>query len=325
MLFDLHPKENLKDLFDRETEYNTLSELVNSGRWVAVLGKRMTGKTSLVKTFAKENDGIYVNLLGAGGIEGFARRLGATGGFGLEEIGIDLKVVHLKWGKLAEGLFEKFSNKIIVLDEVQDIASPHLLKLLKYVWDTYRVRIIFSGSCIGLMRRILEPSYTSSLYGREPAKLVLKTFTPELSRNFLLEGFKQYRVRPNPDEIEEAVEKLNGYVGWLTYYGNFRCVEKMDHQKALQATIRRGVAIIKGELENFLKNRRRDLYVKVLRMAARGVRWSELKDELDVNNKVLRDVLQTLLDVMILDAENGYYQTSDPILRETVRKLPIKR
>ena len=324
MLFDLRPKERLKDLFDREEEYEKLSKLVGSGRWVAILGKRMTGKTSLAKTFAKENGGIYVNLLGAGGIEGFARRLGAAGGFRLEEIGIDLKVIHLRWGKLAEELFEKFSDKIIVLDEVQDITSPHLLKLLKYVWDTYRVRIVFSGSYIGLMKRILEPSHTSPLYGREPAKLVLKTFTPELSKNFLLEGFKQYRMKFKLEEIEEAVEKLNGYVGWLTYYGNFRCVEKMNHQESLQQTIRRGVAIIKKELENFLKNRNRNLYVRVLRMAARGVRWSELKRELNVNSKVLRDVLRTLSDIMILDAENGYYQISDPIICEAVKKLSIR-
>ncbi len=63
MLFDLRPKEALRDLFGREEEYEELARLVRSRSWACVLGKRMTGKTSLVKTFAKENSGLYVNLL----------------------------------------------------------------------------------------------------------------------------------------------------------------------------------------------------------------------------------------------------------------------
>ncbi|MEM3082671.1 MAG: hypothetical protein QXM50_03890, partial [Candidatus Caldarchaeum sp.] len=60
MLFDLRPKERLKDLFGREEEYSKLVRLVENGSWVAVLGKRMTGKTSLVKTLARERGGVYV-------------------------------------------------------------------------------------------------------------------------------------------------------------------------------------------------------------------------------------------------------------------------
>jgi AAA+ ATPase superfamily predicted ATPase len=67
MLFSLKPKESRKELFDRNEEYEELTRLVNSGLWVAVLGKRMTGKTSLIKAFANENNGIYVNLMGAKG------------------------------------------------------------------------------------------------------------------------------------------------------------------------------------------------------------------------------------------------------------------
>jgi hypothetical protein len=41
MLFSLKPKESRKELFDRNEEYEELTRLVNSGLWVAVLGKRM--------------------------------------------------------------------------------------------------------------------------------------------------------------------------------------------------------------------------------------------------------------------------------------------
>ena len=325
MLFDLAPKERLKDLFDRKEEYGELSRLIRSGRWVAVLGKRMTGKTSLVKTFAHENNGIYVNLLGAGRIEEFARRLAAAGGLSLKEMILDLRIVRVKWVRLAEEILGRFRKRIIVLDEVQDIASPRFLKLLKYIWDTYSgIKIVFSGSYIGVMKRLLNPKSASPLYGREPAKLILKPFPADVSRQFLLEGFKQYRRRVRMDEVEEVVQKLNGYVGWLTLYGNLRCVERLNHEDALKKTVQRGSAIIRDELENFLRNRRRDLYLSVLRMTIYGARWSELKNRLNVNSKVLRDILQTLKDVMILDEDHGYYRISDPIMGEAVKRLRIR-
>ncbi|MEM3648898.1 MAG: hypothetical protein QW506_07025, partial [Thermoproteota archaeon] len=62
-------------MFGRDEEYRELKRLVDSGLWVAVIGKRMTGKTSLLKTFSNENKGVYVNLLGARSIEDLVRKL----------------------------------------------------------------------------------------------------------------------------------------------------------------------------------------------------------------------------------------------------------
>lgn len=66
MLFDLRPKESRKDLFGRERELLELERLTES-EWVAVVGARMTGKTSLVKTFvakSRRDDTLvlYLNL-----------------------------------------------------------------------------------------------------------------------------------------------------------------------------------------------------------------------------------------------------------------------
>lgn len=131
MLFDLRPKETLKDLYGRRTEYSELSRLVDSGSWVVILGKRMTGKTSLIKTFAKENDGVYVNLLDAKGIEDLARKLFVESGYGLEEAGINLEPFHIKWAKVAEDALSRVKDKVVVLDEIQQVSSPYLLRLLK--------------------------------------------------------------------------------------------------------------------------------------------------------------------------------------------------
>jgi len=85
MLFDLHPKESRKDLFGRDDEYKELERLLKS-EWVVVLGRRMVGKSSLVKTFIKEHDGIYVNLSGKREFKDFILSIASQSGYYLKEI-----------------------------------------------------------------------------------------------------------------------------------------------------------------------------------------------------------------------------------------------
>ncbi len=62
--------------------------------------------------------------------------------------------------------------------------------------------------------------------------------------------------------------------------------------------MREGSKIIQTELDHFLKNRRRELYVKVLRIVRTGARWSDIKRELNINSKVLNDILKNLTSAM---------------------------
>ena len=64
-LFDLRPKTSRRDLFGRERELEQLHRAVERGLpLIAVLGVRRVGKTSLLKTFLGEVDGIYVDMRG---------------------------------------------------------------------------------------------------------------------------------------------------------------------------------------------------------------------------------------------------------------------
>jgi AAA+ ATPase superfamily predicted ATPase len=79
-LFDLNPKESLEELFGRGSEIEELVHLIKARRWVAVLGPRMVGETSLIKAANArlENDGIkavYVNLWGATRTQGLLDEL----------------------------------------------------------------------------------------------------------------------------------------------------------------------------------------------------------------------------------------------------------
>ncbi|MEM4973231.1 MAG: ATP-binding protein, partial [Candidatus Hadarchaeales archaeon] len=131
MLFDLRPKENRKDLFGREKELQELERLTTS-EWVAIVGARMTGKTSLVKTFVAEKSrrgnviALYVNLLGAKGIRDFVAKLSESLSYKVtsQEISLKLPFVEVtKSLRLVEGIFSQLKSMkkdvIIVLDEVQ--------------------------------------------------------------------------------------------------------------------------------------------------------------------------------------------------------------
>jgi len=166
-------------------EYKTMKEQLNSGSWVVVLGKRMTGKTSLIKTYSNENHGIYVIFLVEKSISALSSKLAAHAGIRLQEFAVSAGMASFKWTRLTEELFSRIDSNIVVLDEVQGISSPNFLNLLKNVWDSYRkIRFIFSGSYIGLMRNLLYPDAASPLYGRSPYKLVLSPFTSDESYSF---------------------------------------------------------------------------------------------------------------------------------------------
>jgi AAA+ ATPase superfamily predicted ATPase len=64
-LFDLRPKYRKEDLFDREKELGELHKAVDQGKpIIALVGVRRIGKTSILKTFLNEVNGIYVDMRG---------------------------------------------------------------------------------------------------------------------------------------------------------------------------------------------------------------------------------------------------------------------
>jgi AAA+ ATPase superfamily predicted ATPase len=64
-LFDLRPKSRREDLFDRERELSELYRGVERGYPVViVLGVRRIGKTSILRVFLNEADGVYIDMRG---------------------------------------------------------------------------------------------------------------------------------------------------------------------------------------------------------------------------------------------------------------------
>lgn len=349
-LFSLNPKESANELFGREEEIDEFVGLVKAGRWVALLGPRMVGKTSLVKVANArlEKSGVravYVNLWGAKGTHGLLNALarglndekgvlqkikGATGriegvsfGPGGVSVSVSKKPMVTMWDLLAT-IGKQAGQCVIELDEVQELSviSGHLLKLLANIFNTYRnVVFVFTGSMFGLMKTLLEPASNSPLYGRSPAKLYLKPFENEKSIEFLKKGFKQCGESIRDDLVGAAVERLDGIPGWLTLYGNNVTIRKLAHKKALEETVSEGVKIIRDELEHFLEGRDRIAYLAALKATATSARWNEIKEAIKVrkdstvNDGTVSNILEGLKAGMMIDETDGSYRVIDPMLR----------
>jgi AAA+ ATPase superfamily predicted ATPase len=349
-LFNLNPKETSRELFGREEELKELIHLIRAKRWVAVLGPRMVGKTSLLKVASTELEKarvrvVYVNLWGAKGTNGLLRALarglndeksvlqkikdvaqrieGVSVGTGGISMTITRRPMVTVWD-LLETIGNQAGDCVIELDEVQELAaiSGRLLRLLANIFNTHpNIVFIFTGSMFGLMKTLLEPGSASPLYGRSPAKLYLQPFEKELATQFIKKGFEEHHLNMKAENTSEAVERLDGMPGWLTLYGNNMAVRRLSHQKALEETVSEGTKIVKDELEHFLEGRDKQAYLAALKVAATSARWTEMKGAVEiakastVNDATIYRIIENLKAAMLIQEKENVYRINDPMLR----------
>lgn len=251
-------------------------------------------------------------------IRGFVEELARH----VREVRLSLSMgpLSVSWTRLAEDIFSHLEGRVVGLDEAQELPSNYALRLFKKIWDTYDVRLVFTGSMMGLLQRLLEPGPSSPLYGRQPARITLRPFTREQSLGFLRKGFEECGVRVRETELEEAVERLDGYPGWLTYYGNARCIRGMSHVEAISHVYSEGKQVLLEELKHFLSARHNPhLYLRLLRLLP--ATWSQLLRALQVNPKTLRNTLMSLEGAMIIEKIGSTYTITDPVMRVLVYEL----
>ena len=347
-LFSLNPKDSPKQLFGREKELDDLVRMLEARRWVAVLGPRMVGKTSLLKAATpiltkKDIKVVYVNLWAAKGTDDL---LNAVARALNEEKSIINKIRNIKiegtsigpsgitvtfskrpmrtiWD-LLDALGRQKEDFVIQLDEVQELIaiSGRLLRILANLFNTHpNLTFVFTGSMFGLMKTLLEPESASPLYGRSPARLQVQPFNSESSKQFLKKGFEQCNKPILEPEIVNAVERLDGIPGWLTLYGNKMCIQDLPHEKALEETTIEAFKIVTDELEHFLQNRDRQAYLAALKATAISSTWTEMKNAISaVKGSVANDVtvyriIENLKAAMLIQGEKGRYRVGDPMLR----------
>ncbi|WP_157868095.1 AAA family ATPase [Pyrococcus abyssi] len=350
LFFDQRPRTLPEQLFGREEEVEKLFRALEAGSWVAVLGPRMVGKTSLAlagaNEFAKEN-GYNVVLVDLRDTETFreatekilgrlprsildsiSEYLSSISEVSAKGAGAGLTVKLKKSAParraLSDALF-KVQDTILILDEVQGIQQgvPHFLKALGAVFnENHSLQIIFTGSYSGVVRRLFEATYSDESYGRPPISIMLTPWRESVAEDFLRTGFEKLGVPYEEWEIRDTIRNLGTLPGWLNLYGVRRYVER-NHEKALKTAIREAVKEAKSELENILEGRSPKAR-KVVRLLAFGASWGDL-----IKTGISEDALSRLLGILmdelfILNKDDmGIYYFADPVYRKAAMSIPL--
>jgi AAA+ ATPase superfamily predicted ATPase len=338
-LFDLRPKSRREDLFDRERELSELYRGVERGYpVVVVLGVRRIGKTSILRVFLNEVDGVYIDMRGIVRrsdlevrlTDSLTSSLGRLRRFleGIRGVEISGLSLEIRWrGRNSvslAGLLTEVNRKggrfVVVLDEVQSVRPPlsaELRNLIAYTYDNLEnITFILAGSEVGLLRDFLgyeEPK--SPLYGRAVYEVVVERFSKEESREFLMRGFREEGVSPPPEVIDEAVNFFDGIVGWLVLFGR----RYVDGFRDVGVVRDMAVELAVEELSKLSPRER-----MVLRAVASGCRsWSQVrrfiteKYGLTIPNATLTRLINKLEKLSIIKN----YDFQDPVYREAAKKI----
>ncbi len=147
------------------------------------------------------------------------------------------------------------------------------------------------------------------------------------SIDFLRKGFIEMGYRVREDDLEEAVDNLDGVIGWLTYYGYYTL--KYGHREALNRTVNDGSEIVEEEIMHFLSNRlqARENYLLLLRILEKPCTWSEAKKSLELligrrlhPNQFTR-YIRELVNYGFIVKENNVYKHTDPLIRYAIKKI----
>lgn len=317
MLFDVVPKEEKKDLYDRERELEEIYEASRLGeRLIVIYGIRRIGKSSLVRVALKElrvpyliidvrniffsENSVSMPSLIKYLMDGFKKHMNVYEklDFSLKEILRRFRKIHVKDYEieiepnakigLSEILMEinnwcaKHDTRFfLVFDEAQYLRFSNVRYdgLLAWSIDNMKnVTFILTGSEVGVLKEFLKVNKPESpLYGRYRREIYLDRFSKEQSITYLVNGFLEQGVKPNIEEFSKVVDVLDGIVGWLTYYGYYRTVRGLSHNEALKILFEEGSKLVLNELERLIYPAR-NRYLAILKAVANNIgSWSEIK------------------------------------------------
>ncbi len=342
MYFTPEPKTRREDFFDMEEALKDFQRYVRTSKLTLVTGLRRYGKTSLILTGLNEMGEDYVfmdcRLLPAGmiSIKDFLKLL-VTQARGrvraalkrVEEVrlaGLGVKV-RPSYDTLLEAL-KSIEGKVLVLDEAQELRrSKHRFdRLLAYIYDHMNVRLVVSGSQVGLLHKFLRlDDPEAPLFGRAYAEVKVPRLTRELSLEFLREGFSQHSMSPEEGLLELAVDFFDGIIGWLAYFGYTSVLRGGVSEGIIKETVRMASKLALAEFNHAVQGER---YREVMRITSLlgGARWSEIKRGVEarlgrIPDKSLAKVLKKLVDTGFLDKVEGVYRITDPVLAYAFKEL----
>lgn len=221
---------------------------------------------------------------------------------------------------------------IIAFDEAQYLRFSGATRydgILAWAYDNLEnLTVIITGSEIGVLRDFLKlDNPKAPLYGRYVREIILNKFTTEQSREFLKRGFNELGLTISDHEIDEAINKLDGIPGWLTLYGYYRGVQKLDHRKALDKVFETGSKLVIEELEKIIAPSRQR-YLAILEAITHGAtRWTQIKTYVEyrtrtrIADKNFTNLLKKLVKYGIIEKQEDQYKITDPLIIHAIKTI----
>jgi AAA+ ATPase superfamily predicted ATPase len=352
LYFSLNVKARREDFFNMEGGLESLERELRdpSTRMIVIKGVRRVGKSSLMRvalncigmpyifidlrlTGPLTPEGIYEyfsielsKFLEDGGLKRILSKIKGVEIHGLRlefserKVSVIGRVLH-EIGEWADG-----RQVILTLDEAQELRNIRGFdEILAHIYDYVEgVKILLAGSEVGLMDKLLGVGNPKApLFGRAFAEITLGKLPTEKSFEFLEKGFHQVGLRVSDDEMAEAVSKLDGIIGWLTFYGYLR---SRGDPNALERAVDDGSKMAAGEFNNFLSNRQlaRRRYIEIMKTLTKPSTWSEVKRSLrlltNISDKQVSNYLRELVYYGFVEKRDDLYSITDPLLLEAIRR-----
>ncbi len=190
------------EFYGRKHELQLLNDLwkKNKSTLITIYGRRRIGKSSLIKFFIKDKNGLYFESLENAHfpkqIKHFTQQL-------IEQTNDNLldSVSFKDWNGYFNYLTTYFKNNkksIVILDEFQWMAGSRsqIVALIKYFWDNYwkdlNVTLILCGSIASFMvNKVIK---SKALYGRIDLSLNLSPLLPSEATLFFKNSFSAYDI-----------------------------------------------------------------------------------------------------------------------------------
>ncbi len=215
---------------------------------------------------------------------------------------------------------------MILIDEAQWLRNPRRVsRLLAHIYDYHydKATLMITGSAVGVMRSILEPSAKSPFYGRALTTMEIGRWSGSTSLSFLERGCKEAGKEYDVHDLSLVVERLDGIPSWLTLFGYIFSSSNRSYKEALKKTEKEAFRILKEELENVGKlslGWKRQISI-LQEIAETPKKFNELGRDLGINHTALSHNLDMLHRLCyVTKNQEGKYSIIDPLVSEYLRQ-----
>jgi Predicted ATPase (AAA+ superfamily) len=325
---------------------------IEKGVFVAVLGPRRVGKTSVVRVVLNEFNYpyIYFDLSPYMGLRSVSYQalVPSDMRFGDRRVEVDLELnlsilkLGLKNVRVTASVFQsnlltlmrelsrRHDRFVVVFDEAQVlpfIRGFNYRGFLQFIHDNYpNIIVILTGSMPGLLERVIAPSASEAGFARFVDEVVIDRWGLDDTVEYLSRGFNEAGIHYTRDELVEAHNVLSGIPGFIVMYGIGRSVGK-SHVDALERAKEYAISQWLHDLGAFVKLYNSGVYITVLKLLANfpiGLSWSEIMSEVGralgkpLSKSVMHRVITNLIKGGFIAKVNSNYRVEYPTLREAV-------